>query len=86
MWSIGEEIQQFNGDCEYRHDVGKELNIYKALKELYMRKLNYKAKLETKRGAVMEFGQEFNKLAQDPELLLKLQMKTFGESEWYKTH
>ena len=77
MWIVEEEIQQFNIYSEYKHDIPAELYIYNQLKELYVRKFNYKFKADSKRSLVMEFGQEFNKLSQDSEFLTKLQKQAF---------
>ena len=78
-WAVSEEKNQFNPDPEYKHELSKELDIFKSFRELYMQKLNYMISMEEKRKEIVEFNQNFIDISKVPELFATLRAKALGD-------
>ena len=81
MWAINEEKQQFNSDSEYRHDLAEELLMFAKLRELYMKKFEYSAKVIKQRLETVIFERDFVEFTKDSEVLTRLQGKLLGNPE-----
>lgn len=75
MWSINEEKMQFNVDREFKHDIIKELEMFRILKELFTAKLDKISKLDEKKKTAYTFEQSFTKAAQGSDIISKIQSK-----------
>jgi hypothetical protein len=75
MWVINEEKQQFNWDAEYKHELAEELSVFSKLRNLFMKKFEYSARLVKKKLEMVMFERDFVEFTKDTELLAKLQEK-----------
>jgi len=80
LWGINEEKQQFNTDPEFKHDLAKELYVYKQISDMFISKLENLKKLEDKKKAAATFEQTIAKATQGTDLLSKIQLKMREEA------
>jgi len=73
MWVTNEEKQQFNLDAEYKHELTDELAIFAKLRNLFMKKFEYFAKLVKKKMETVRFERDFTEFTGNTELLARLQ-------------
>ena len=79
LWISTEEKLQFKTEAEYKHELEMEFEIYDKFKALFMKKINSINNNFDKKGSVLEIEDDFNKLAEKPELLSKVKSKLLGD-------